>query len=72
MLGFTDISQISHQLEELFVAAKTNPSLLGGDAFDVVFSGVDQIASRVEGLARGQVDAVEVSDICTRLGGSTF
>ena len=68
MLGFTDISQISHQLEELFVAAKTNPSLLGGDAFDVVFSGVDQIASRVEGLARGQMDAVEVSDICDRLG----
>ena len=24
MLGFTDISQISHKLEELFVAAKTN------------------------------------------------
>jgi two-component system, chemotaxis family, sensor kinase CheA len=68
MLGFTDISQISHQLEELFVAAKTKPSLVGGDAFDVVFSGIDQIASRVEGLARGQMDAVEVSDICNRLG----
>jgi two-component system, chemotaxis family, sensor kinase CheA len=68
MLGFSDISQISHQLEELFVAAKTNPSLLGSDAFDVVFRGVDQIASRVDGLARGQMDAVEVSEICNRLG----
>jgi two-component system chemotaxis sensor kinase CheA len=68
MLGFSDISQISHQLEELFVAAKTSPSRLGGDAFDIIFSGVDQIASRVEGLARGQMDAVEVGDICDRLG----
>jgi two-component system, chemotaxis family, sensor kinase CheA len=67
MLGFGDISQISHQLEELFVAAKTTPSLLDSDAFDVVFSGVDQIASRVEALARGQKDAVEVGDICNRL-----
>ena len=27
MLGFTDISQISHKLEDLFVAAKTNATL---------------------------------------------
>ncbi len=67
MLGFTDIAQISHQLEELFVAAKTKPSLLDGDAFDVIFSGVDQMTSRVEALARGQMDAVEVGEICNRL-----
>ena len=48
MLGFTDISQISHQLEELFVAAKTKPALLDGDAFDIVFSAVDQMSSRIE------------------------
>ena len=57
MLGFTDISQISHQLEELFVAAKTNPSLLDGDAFDVIFSSVDRVTARIEELARGQMDA---------------
>jgi two-component system chemotaxis sensor kinase CheA len=67
MLGFTDISQIAHQLEELFVASKTNPSLLRGDAFDVIFSAVDQISSRVEQLAHGQMSAVEVGDICTSL-----
>ena len=26
MLGFTDISQVSHELEEIFVAAKKRPS----------------------------------------------
>ncbi|HUP40120.1 MAG TPA: hybrid sensor histidine kinase/response regulator [Vicinamibacterales bacterium] len=69
MLGFTDISQITHELEELFVAAKTNPVLLDGDAFDVIFRGVDQVATRVEGLARGQLEAIEVSDICRQLNG---
>ena len=68
MLGFTDISQIAHELEELFVAAKTNPSLLDGDAFDVIFRAVDQVSTRVEGLARGQMDAIEVSEICGQLG----
>lgn len=67
MLGFTDISQVSHNIEELFVAAKTHPSLLDGDTFDVIFSSVDQIASRVEGLARGELDPIEVSDTCKKL-----
>jgi two-component system chemotaxis sensor kinase CheA len=68
MLGFTDISQISHVLEELFVAAKTNPSLLDGDAFDVIFRALDQVSSRVERLARGEMEAIEVSEICGQLG----
>jgi two-component system chemotaxis sensor kinase CheA len=67
MLGFTDISQITHELEELFVAAKTNPSLLHGDAFDVIFASLDQVSSRVEQLARGELDAVEVGVICAKL-----
>jgi two-component system chemotaxis sensor kinase CheA len=69
MLGFTDVSQISHELEELFVAAKTNPSLLDGDAFDVIFSGIDRMTTRIEALARGEMDAIEVADICAQLGG---
>ena len=67
MLGFTDISQISHQLEELFVAAKTNASLLDGDAFDLIFTGVDRVTSRIEELARGQMDPIEVGHICEQL-----
>ena len=67
MLGFTDISQIAHQLEELFVASQSNPSLLNGDSFDVIFGGVDQMSSRVEQLADGQMSAVEVGDICDQL-----
>jgi chemotaxis protein histidine kinase CheA/ActR/RegA family two-component response regulator len=69
MLGLTDISQISHKLEDLFVAIKAGRLRLDPAAFDVVFSGVDRITTRVEGLARGSVDAVEVADICDRLAG---
>jgi two-component system chemotaxis sensor kinase CheA len=69
MLGFSDISQISHELEELFVAAKANPALLDAAAFDVMFSAVDRITSRTEELARGQMDTVEVGEICSRLAG---
>ncbi len=67
MLGFTDISQIAHKLEDLFVAARKNPALLHPDAFDVVFGALDQMSNRVEQLARGQMDAIEVGEICDRL-----
>ena len=67
MLGFTDISQISHKLEDLFVAAKQTPTVLDGNSFDLVFSAVDRIGVRVEALARGETNAVEVGDICSRL-----
>ncbi len=67
MLGFTDISQITHKLEDLFVAAKKSPALLDADAFDVIFGAVDVVTTRVEALARGEMDAVEVGDTCARL-----
>ncbi len=67
MMGFTDISQIAHSLEDLFVAAKKTPALLDGDAFDVVFGAVDLVGLRVEALARGQLDAVEVGDVCAKV-----
>jgi two-component system, chemotaxis family, sensor kinase CheA len=67
MLGFTDISQIAHQLEDLFVAAKTNPTVLDASAFDVVFGAVDRIISRIDGLARGELDPVEVGDVSDRI-----
>src|SRR5687767_6955589 len=67
MLGLTDIAQLSHTLEDLFVAAKTTPSILHGEAFDVIFASVDRIALRVEQLARGEMDAIEVADTCDKL-----
>jgi two-component system chemotaxis sensor kinase CheA len=66
MLGFSDIAQISHKLEDLLVAAKERP-VLGTDAFDVVFAAVDQVSTRVDQLAQGVLEPVEVGDTCSRL-----
>ena len=67
MLGFSDISEISHGLEDLFVAARKNQSLLDAAAFDVIFGAVDQITTRVEQLARGEMGAIEVGATCAKL-----
>jgi two-component system chemotaxis sensor kinase CheA len=54
MLGFTDISEIAHQLEELFIAAKRDASVVDARAFDLVFRSLDLIGTRVEELAQGK------------------
>jgi len=67
MLGFSDLGQIAHKLEDLFVAGRKNTALLHGDAFDIVFRAVDQMAARVEQLARGEKAPIEVAAICAQL-----
>lgn len=57
MLGFVDISQIAHQLEDLFVAAKRDARLIDARSFDLVFRTLDVISVRVEQLARGEQPA---------------
>jgi two-component system, chemotaxis family, sensor kinase CheA len=69
MLGFTDMSQVSHQLEDLFIEGGRNPSLLDADTFDVVFASIDLLTSRVEQLARGMMDPVEIGEISVKLTG---
>ena len=54
MLGFTDISEIAHQLEELFIAAKKDVRVVDARAFDLVFRSLDLITTRVEELAHGK------------------
>lgn len=67
MLGFTDISQISHQLEDLFVAARKDPSLLDGAAFDVVFGCIDVLSTRIEQLAKGALEPIDISEPCNQI-----
>ena len=64
MLGFVDISQIAHQLEDLFVAARRDARIIDARAFDVVFRTIDVISARVEALALGGAAHVD-----TALGG---
>jgi two-component system chemotaxis sensor kinase CheA len=67
MLGFLDISDIAHQIEELFAGSKAGRTVPGPDAFDAVFAALDVLAQRVEQLAAGVTEPADVSAICERL-----
>ncbi len=67
MLGFTDISQVAHLLEDLFVAAKRDAALVDGNGFDVVFGAVDVLSARIEQLGRGQLEPMEIGEIGQQL-----
>lgn len=74
MLGFVDISQIAHQLEELFVAARRDARIIDARAFDLVFRAIDVITGRVEALARGivaPVDTTELGDSLAAMAATT-
>ena len=62
MLGFVDVSQIAHQLEDLFVAAKRDARLIDTRAFDLVFRTLDVITVRVEELAQSGTSADAEAD----------
>src|SRR5436190_15022692 len=67
MLGLTDISQVSHLLEDLFVAARKNRSVIDGGGFDAVFAAVDVLSARIEQLARGQLEPAEIGELGRKL-----
>ena len=74
MLGFVDISQIAHQLEELFVAARRDARVIDARAFDLVFRAIDVITGRVEAVARGivaPVDTTELGDSLAAMAATT-
>ena len=67
MLGLTDISQVAHQLEDLFVAGRRSPSPLDGDAFDLVFGAVDVLSARIEQIAKGVAEPVDIGELSHQL-----
>ncbi len=67
MLGLTDMSQIAHQLEGLFVVAKRDPGVLDARAFDLLFGALDVLSMRVEQLARGSSEPIDIAELCKKL-----
>ena len=67
MLGLTDMSQVAHQLEDLFVVAKRDPGVLDARAFDLLFGALDVLSTRVEQLARGRLEPMDIAELCQRL-----
>ena len=67
MLGLTDMSQIAHHLEDLFVVAKRDPRVLDARAFDLLFGALDVLSTRVEQLARGDTEPLDIAELCRKL-----
>jgi len=67
MLQLTDISQVAHRLEDLFVAAKRDPKVLRAEAFDVVLGALDVLSLRLEQLERGMSEPADVTLLCQKL-----
>ena len=67
MLGFVDISQIAHQLEELFVVARRDARVIDANAFDLVFRALDVVSVRLEELARGQSEPLDTRELSEKL-----
>jgi two-component system chemotaxis sensor kinase CheA len=67
MLGLTDMSQVAHHLEDLFVVAKRDPHVLDARAFDLLFGALDVLSTRVEQLARGNTEPLDIAELCVKL-----
>jgi two-component system chemotaxis sensor kinase CheA len=67
MLGLHDISQLSHHLEDLFVAARRDASVLDSAAFDLIFASVDRLSERTEQLAKGVTEPMAMGDLSDKL-----
>ena len=67
MLGLTDMSQVAHHLEDLFVVAKRDPRVLDARAFDLLFGALDVLSTRVEQLARGNSEPLDIEELCRKL-----
>ncbi|OFW10723.1 MAG: hypothetical protein A3H96_22510 [Acidobacteria bacterium RIFCSPLOWO2_02_FULL_67_36] len=64
MLGLNDISRLVHRMEDLLVAAREDRVALDARAFDALFTGVDALTSRVDQLAGGIREPMDVTPFC--------
>jgi two-component system chemotaxis sensor kinase CheA len=71
MLGLQNINALTHKVENVFDAARSNELELTGDVVEVVFESIDRLAEMLARLRNGQDDAVDcgavLEDIATVL-----
>jgi len=67
LLGLSDIGQIAHRMEDLFVLVRDEGRPLEPRAFDLLFEALDITAFRVEQLAHGVTQPADVTTLCQGL-----
>jgi len=67
MLGFIDISDVVHAIEELVVGSARGGAPLVPPAFDALFAAVDVLGARIEQLSAGVIGPADVTGVCSQL-----
>ena len=63
MFGFTDINQLTHKVENIFDAARSDQLPVTEDIVDVIFRAIDHVSAMVDGLRNGEVGGVDAEAI---------
>ncbi|MCH7687380.1 MAG: Hpt domain-containing protein, partial [Planctomycetes bacterium] len=59
MLGLTDINNLTHKIENVFDAARTDKLIITGDVTELLFMGLDQLVALVDLLKEPDGEPVE-------------
>ena len=68
MLGLTDISTLTHKVENVFDAARKDELAIDGDVVELVFQAIDRLENSVEALKDPDQGSVECESIVERIG----
>ena len=65
MMGFDDINRLTHNVENVFDAARKNTLPITGDVVDLMFQAVDRLLGMVDGLKEPAAAAVDCTGVLT-------
>ena len=68
MMGFGQIGDIAHKIEDLLGLIKENKLALQPTIVDTVFSALDLIKTAVDNIAQGKEEGITVGEVCENLG----
>ena len=68
MLGLTDISTLTHKVENVFDAARKDELAIDGDVVELIFQAIDRLENSVEVLKDPDHVGVECESVVERIG----
>lgn len=67
MMGFNEINQVAHKMEDLLIGVRDGEFSLDSSAMDILFEGLDAISNLVTTIEDGNITNIDVADLCGRL-----
>ena len=71
MMGFNEINQVAHKMEDLLIGVRDGEFLLDSSGIDILFDGLDAIGSLVGNIDGESAKSVDVTALCERLDNKT-